>query len=60
MPDWTLAKAEDLGRGDIITLSGVTESVVSVIKGDTGRLTINREGTRPIEVRPDDQVEVWR
>ena len=57
---WDTTKAHNLGRGDIVTLDEITESVVSVEKNEQGRLVIQRQGTRPVTVGSDDLVEVYR
>lgn len=60
MAKWDTTKAHNLGRGDIVTLDEVTESIVSVITNEQGNLVIHRQDTRPVAVGPDDLVEVYR
>jgi hypothetical protein len=60
MAKWDTTKAHNLGRGDIVTLDEVTESIVSVSTNEQGRLVIERQGTRPVTVATDELVEVYR
>lgn len=60
MSSWKTARAHSLGRGDIVTLDEVTESVVSVNTDEKGKLVVWREGVAPVTLHPDDVVEVYR
>lgn len=60
MSGWKTVRAHSLGKGDIVTLDEITEAVASVNTDDKGKLVVWREGTRPVTVHPDDQVEVYR